>query len=81
MSLQKLPSVIIDEQEMYGERCKLQTLLFNVITSCVPFIRRATIIFTHCSTASLIGSFYIIKVLFHLTIAIWLCYVVLLCDR
>ena len=81
MSVQKLPSVITDEQEMYGERCKLQTLLFNVITSRVPFIRRANIIFTHCSTASLSGSFYIINALFYFIIAIWFCYDVLLHAR
>ena len=81
MSLQKLPPIIIGEREMCGELCMAQALLFNVITSWVPFIRRATMIFMHCSTASVIRSFFIIKALFHLSTALWLSYVVLLYAR
>jgi len=33
-AVQKLPSIIINEHEMCGELCMVQTLLFNVITSC-----------------------------------------------
>jgi hypothetical protein len=62
---------------MCEERYMHQSLLFTVITGCVPFVRPAYIIFTHYSTASLICSFFIIKALFHLSIAIWFCYVAL----
>jgi len=60
--------------------CSKQFCLMSLLAA-VPFTTPATVIFTRCSTGSFIESLYIIGALFHLSSAIWLCYVVLMYAR